>query len=90
MSPMQATVQPCLRHSYRVLKTEVLTIFIPTVACYQACPWGITEGLKYKLVLLLVVSQTPTIQDTYTAHGEIQLDIHTSKHLFGERLRALT
>ena len=90
MGPLQATVLPCLRHNYAVVKIKVLTIFIPTVAVYQACLWAMNEGLEYTLVLLLMVSHTPTLHDTCSAHRQVQLDIHTLKRLFGQRLRALT
>ena len=89
MQPLQANAQSCLRHHYAVHIMEVLTILIQAVAVYQACLQAITEGLEYTLVLLFVVFQTATLEYTCSAHGQLQLDIHMLKRLFGQRLRAL-
>ena len=42
------------------------------------------------MVLLFLVTQTPTLWQTSSAHGEVHVDIRTLKCLSGERLQALT
>ena len=37
MGPLYATIKSCLRHDYRIFIVQILVIFLPTVAVYQAC-----------------------------------------------------
>ena len=85
MGPLQATVRPCLWHNSTVLIVDVLDIFLPTVAVNQGCLYTIAEGLKYKLVLLSVVTQRPSLRNGCSAHGQGQLHIHRLKRLFGQQ-----
>ena len=68
MGPLWATIKSCLRHDYTILIVQRLVIFIPTIAVYQACLWGISEGVEYAFVFSMVVSQTPALQYTCSAH----------------------
>ena len=69
MGPLNANIQSCLRHNYMILIIQTLVIFIPTVAVYQVCLWASTEGVEYAFVLSMLVSQTPALQYTCSAHG---------------------
>ena len=40
--------------------------------------------------LLFVVIHTPALWDSSSAHGQVQLDVHTPIRLFGKQLGALT